>query len=95
MLHIFILKKKRIDGVVAFSSIYCIFLYKKYILSSHIYLYSTFNNTDCVKALNNIKLEGRVSIMYNNNNNNNMKHSIIEFRDVIVQRYRYNLYRII
>ncbi len=28
--------------------------------SSHLYLYSAFNNTDCVKALNSIKLEDRV-----------------------------------
>ncbi len=34
--------------------------------SSHLYLYSAFNNTDCVKALNGIKLEDRVSVMYNN-----------------------------
>ncbi len=34
--------------------------------SSHLYLYSAFNNTDCVKALNSIKLEDRVSVMYNN-----------------------------
>ncbi len=40
--------------------------------SSHLYLYSAFNNTDCVKALNSIKLEDRVSVMYNNN----IKHSI-------------------
>ncbi len=33
--------------------------------SSHLYLYSAFNNTDCVKALNSIKLEDRVSVMYN------------------------------
>ncbi len=26
-------------------------------VSRHLYLYSTFNNTDCVKALNSIKLE--------------------------------------
>ena len=37
--------------------------------SSHLYLYSAFNNTDCVKALNSIKLEDRVSVMYNNNTN--------------------------
>ncbi len=36
------------------------------------YLYSAFNNTDCVKALNSIKLEDRVSVMYNNK----IKHSI-------------------
>ncbi len=30
------------------------------------------NNTDCVKALNSIKLEDRVSVMYNNK----IKHSI-------------------
>ncbi len=30
-------------------------------LSSHLYLYSAFNNTDCVKALNSIKLEDSVS----------------------------------
>ncbi len=35
-------------------------------MSSHLYLYSAFNNTDCVKALNSIKLEDRVSVMYNN-----------------------------
>ncbi len=40
--------------------------------SSHLYLYSAFNNTDCVKALNSIKLEDRVSVMYNNK----IKHSI-------------------
>ncbi len=40
--------------------------------SSHLYLYSVFNNTDCVKALNSIKLEDRVSVMYNNK----IKHSI-------------------
>ncbi len=34
--------------------------------SSHLYLYSAFNNTDCVKALTSIKLEDRVSVMYNN-----------------------------
>ncbi len=34
--------------------------------ASHLYLYSAFNNTDCVKALNSIKLEDRVSVMYNN-----------------------------
>ncbi len=39
--------------------------------SSHLYLYSAFNNTDCVKALNSIKLEDRVSVMYNNK----IKHS--------------------
>ncbi len=33
---------------------------------------SAFNNTDCVKALNSIKLEDRVSVMYNNK----IKHSI-------------------
>ncbi len=38
----------------------------KYAMSSHLYLYSAFNNTDCVKALNSIKLEDRVSVMYNN-----------------------------
>ncbi len=41
--------------------------------SSHFYLYSAFNNTDCVKALNSIKLEDRVSVMYNNK----IKHSIL------------------
>ncbi len=40
--------------------------------SIHLYLYSAFNNTDCVKALNSIKLEDRVSVM----NNNKIKHSI-------------------
>ncbi len=40
--------------------------------SSHLYLYCAFNNTDCVKALNSIKLEDRVSVMYNNK----IKHSI-------------------
>ncbi len=35
------------------------------IKSSHLYLFSAFNNTDCVKALNDIKLEDRVSAMYN------------------------------
>ncbi len=40
--------------------------------SSHLYLYSAFNNTDCVKALNSIKLEDRVSVMFNNK----IKHSI-------------------
>ncbi len=40
--------------------------------SSHLYLYSAFNNTDCVKALNSIKLEDRVSVMYNNK----IKHSV-------------------
>ncbi len=40
--------------------------------SSHLYLYSAFNNTDCDKALNSIKLEDRVSVMYNNK----IKHSI-------------------
>ncbi len=40
--------------------------------SSHLYLYSAFNNTDCVKALNSIKLEDRVLVMYNNK----IKHSI-------------------
>ncbi len=34
--------------------------------SSHLYLYSAFNNTDFVKALNIIKLEDRVSVMYKN-----------------------------
>ncbi len=32
-------------------------------MSSHLYLYSAFNNTDCVKALNSIKLEDRVLVM--------------------------------
>ncbi len=40
--------------------------------SSHLYLYSAFNNTDYVKPLNSIKLEDRVSVMYNNK----IKHSI-------------------
>ncbi len=40
--------------------------------SSHLYLYSAFNNTDCVKALNSIKLEDRVSVMCNDK----IKHSI-------------------
>ncbi len=40
--------------------------------SSHLYLYSAFNNTDCVKALNSIKLGDRVAVMYNNK----IKHSI-------------------
>ncbi len=40
--------------------------------SSHLYLYSAFINTDCVKALNSTKLEGRVSVMYTNM----IKHSI-------------------
>ncbi len=40
--------------------------------SSHLYLYSAFNNTDCVKELNSIKLEDSVSVMYNNK----IKHSI-------------------
>ncbi len=44
----------------------------KSVKSSHLYLYSAFNNTDCVKALNSIKLEDRVSLMYNNK----IKHSI-------------------
>ncbi len=44
----------------------------KQVKSSHLYLYSAFNNTDCVKALNSIKLEDRVSVMYNNK----IKHSI-------------------
>ncbi len=44
--------------------------------SSHLYLYSAFNNTDCVKALNSIKLEDRVSVMYNNK----MKHSIFSLK---------------
>ncbi len=44
----------------------------KEVKSSHLYLYSAFNNTDCVKALNSIKLEDRVSVMYNNK----IKHSI-------------------
>ncbi len=43
-----------------------------FVKSSHLYLYSAFNNTDCVKALNSIKLEDRVSVMYNNK----IKHSI-------------------
>ncbi len=45
---------------------------KSQVKSSHLYLYSAFNNTDCVKALNSIKLEDRVSVMYNNK----IKHSI-------------------
>ncbi len=45
---------------------------KATVKSSHLYLYSAFNNTDCVKALNSIKLEDRVSVMYNNK----IKHSI-------------------
>ncbi len=40
--------------------------------SSHLYLYSAFNDTDCIKALNSIKLEDRVSAMYNDK----IKHSI-------------------
>ncbi len=52
--------------------IYCLWIILK-VKSSHLYLYSTFNNTDCVKALNSIKLEDRVSVMYNNNK---IKHSI-------------------
>ncbi len=55
--------------------------------SSHLYLYSTFNNTDCVKALNSIKLEDRVSVMYNNKIKHSifsLGHFIIEFGDVIV-----------
>ncbi len=47
-------------------------IYKAHLKSSHLYLYSAFNNTDCVKALNGIKLEDRVSVMYNNK----IKHSI-------------------
>ncbi len=46
--------------------------YLRRVKSSHLYLYSAFNNTDCVKALNSIKLEDRVSVMYNNK----IKHSI-------------------
>ncbi len=38
----------------------------------YLYLYSAFNNTDCVKVLNSIKSEDRVSVMYNNK----IKHSI-------------------
>ncbi len=45
---------------------------KLQVKSSHLYLYSAFNNTDGVKALNSIKLEDRVSVMYNNK----IKHSI-------------------
>ncbi len=45
---------------------------RQIVKSSHLYLYSAFNNTDCVKALNSIKLEDRVSVMYNNK----IKHSI-------------------
>ncbi len=48
-------------------------LYLSQVKSSHLYLYSAFNNTDCVKALNSIKLEDRVSVMYNNK----IKHSIL------------------
>ncbi len=33
-------------------------------VKSPLYLYSAFNNTDCVKARNSIKLEDRVSVMY-------------------------------
>ncbi len=40
--------------------------------SNHLYLYSAFNNTDCVKALNSIKFEDSVSVMYNIK----IKHSI-------------------
>ncbi len=43
-----------------------------YICFIYLYLYSAFNNTDCVKSLNSIKLEDRVSVMYNNK----IKHSI-------------------
>ncbi len=48
------------------------FLKSSQVKSSHLYLYSAFNNTDCVKALNSIKLEDRMSVMYNNK----IKHSI-------------------
>ncbi len=47
-------------------------VYRGQVKSSQLYLYSAFNNTDCVKALNSIKLEDRVSVMYNNK----IKHSI-------------------
>ncbi len=50
----------------------CILYTACIVKSSHLYLYSAFNNTDCVKALNSIKLEDRVSVMYNNK----IKHSI-------------------
>ncbi len=57
------------------------------IKSSHLYLFSAFNNTDCVKALNNIKLEDRVSAMYNNK----IKHSI--FSSVHFQASHYLIQR--
>ncbi len=56
------------DSPVVTCSLHVMLIFK----SSHLYLYSAFNNTDCVKALNSIKLEDRVSVMYNNK----IKHSI-------------------
>ncbi len=49
----------------------CLHIYL-FIYFIYLYLYSAFNNTDCVKALNSIKLEDGVSVMYNNK----IKHSI-------------------
>ncbi len=43
--------------------------------SSHLYLYSAFYSKDFVKALDSIKLEGKVSVMYNNK----IKHSIFSY----------------
>ncbi len=64
MQSIILLYIKETDGRTADGAIQ--------VKSSHLYLYSAFNNTDCVKALNSIKLEDRVSVMYNNK----IKHSI-------------------
>ncbi len=44
----------------------CISVWYGNVKSCHLCLYSFFSNTDCVKALNSIKLEDRVSLMYNN-----------------------------
>ncbi len=54
------------------AEIWCDLMNWWQVKSSQPLLYSAFNNTDCVKALNSIKLEDRVSVMYNNK----IKHSI-------------------
>ncbi len=48
--------------------------------SSHLYSYGAFNNTDCVKARNSVKLEDIVSVMHNNK----IKHSIFSERHFII-----------
>ncbi len=64
--------KKLIYLFYFFTCLLFISIFFLIVKSSHLYLYSAFNNTDCVKALNSIKLEDRVSVMYNNK----IKHSI-------------------